>query len=294
MAYLFVFLAVFSNAAKGYCSKRVSGQLQTVRENFTFNAARNFVCTIFALALVLLQSPASVLPQSFTEIALCLLSGFTMAAFAVCWTLALRTDAYMLVSASGSAAFVVPCIIGLTVFQERFTYFKLLAFVCIMVALYFLVHYNILLKGKITKGQFALLLLILLTNGTNQATQKLYLAYVHGRDASCYTLYTYGFAFLLLLLLRLFLPNPPQEMRRPIIRSNLKYLAVMAPALFGASYFQTLAAAQMDAVILYPLSNALNLIAGSTMATLFFKEKMRKSCVVGIILVFIALVCSRF
>lgn len=217
-----------------------------------------------------------------------------MSVFVVCWTLALRTDAYMLVSASGSAGFVVPCVVGLLVFHEQFTLFKLIAFVCILTAMYFLMRYNISLKGTLTKMQLLLLVLILLTNGMNQATQKLYLAYVPGRDASCYTLYTYAFACVFLLLFQLFLPKPPQDARRPVVRDNLKYLAIMAPALFGASYFQTLAATQIDAVMLYPLSNALSLIAGSTMATLFFKEKMSKDCVIGIVLVFFALVASRF
>ena len=67
----------------------------------------------------------------------------------------------------------------------------------------------------------------------------------------------------------------------------------MAAGLFGSSYFQTAAASHMDAIILYPLSSAFSLIAGSTMAAVCFKEKIKRDCIIGMIIVFAALILSR-
>ena len=68
----------------------------------------------------------------------------------------------------------------------------------------------------------------------------------------------------------------------------------MGLALFATSYFQTCAAKEVDAIILYPLLNALNLIGGSSMASLIFREKMSRDSVIGIVLVFGALLFSKF
>lgn len=78
-----------------------------------------------------------------------------------------------------------------------------------------------------------------------------------------------------------------------MIKSNFGYILVMSISLFGTSFFQTLAAARIEAIILYPLLSALSLIAGSTMASLLFKEKLKKDCILGIALVLCALIFSK-
>ena len=67
----------------------------------------------------------------------------------------------------------------------------------------------------------------------------------------------------------------------------------MGLALFATTYFQTLAAKEIDAIILYPILSALSLIGSSTMSTLIFKEKMSRDSVIGIILVFCAIMFSK-
>ena len=48
---------------------------------------------------------------SYTETLITAVAGIAMALFVIFWTLAVKTDAYMLVSASGSASFIVPLIL---------------------------------------------------------------------------------------------------------------------------------------------------------------------------------------
>ena len=52
----------------------------------------------------------------------------------------------------------------------------------------------------------------------------------------------------------------------------------------------TMAAAYLPAVILYPLSQGAGLILSSLMAALFFKEKITKTCMLGLILAFAGLI----
>ena len=89
------------------------------------------------------------------------------------------------------------------------------------------------------------------------------------------------------------LPRSEYSEDKKLVRDNFLYILLMAVGLFGTSYFQTAAASRMDAIILYPLSSALSLVAGSTMASIFFKEKIKRDCVIGVIIVFLALILSR-
>ena len=68
----------------------------------------------------------------------------------------------------------------------------------------------------------------------------------------------------------------------------------MAIGNFASTYFQSVAAKTVDSIILYPMFNALILIAGGIVSAVLFKEKFTKSCLVGLILVFVALILSSY
>lgn len=292
MGYIFILSAVLCNTVKGYASKRVSGDLKTVRENIIFNIARNAICCIFAFLFVLLRNAKGLFNITPQEVIICTVSGVAMAVFTCAWILALKTDAYMLVSACAASSFAVPCILGLVFLGEGFTVCKFTAFIMILCALYFLLRYNFSLKGKLSKRQILLLGLIIISQGITQAMQKLYNVYIPGKDTACYTLYMFVVSFLVLMPV---LPFCKKEKREcAAIKNNTVYIIIMGLALFASSYFQTLAAKSIEAVVMYPLLNALNLIGGSVMASLLFKERMCRDSITGIILVFCALMFSKF
>jgi multidrug transporter EmrE-like cation transporter len=64
----------------------------------------------------------------------------------------------------------------------------------------------------------------------------------------------------------------------------------MALCLFANSYFKTLAAARLDAVLMYPLNQGAALILSSAMASLLFREKLTAKAIAGIVLAFAGLV----
>ena len=293
MGYIFIFLSVFTNSVKGYCSKQISNKIETARDAIHFNMIRNALCCIIAALIFLFKKESNVLSLSPVEFWICFISGGAMAVFVVCWTLAIKTDAYMLVSACGSGSFIVPCIFGLFLLNECFTFFKFLSFAAIIAALYFLLRYNFSLKGKIQKIQILLLALVLLSQGLNQTMQKLYAHYISYKGASGYTLYSFIFTTIFLFLLKGFFKVLPDAEKHHLIKGNIKYILLMTLGLFGTSYFQTLAAASVEAIILYPMVNALSLMAGSVMSSLFFKERMSRDSIIGVIFVLTALIFSK-
>lgn len=292
MGYLFIVLSVAANAVKGYCSKLVSNAITKVHDAVYFNLIRNAICCLIAGIFFFLDGQGGLFVFTALEFWICFISGGAMAALVVSWALAIKTDAYMLVTACASGSFIIPCLWGLFLLGEHFTLFKFLSFAAIIIALFFLLRYDLSLKGKLGKTQIFLLALVLVSQGVNQLMQKLYVYYIPDKGASAYTLYSFIFATALLLPVAV-LMKKPEDTGRNILKGNMLYIVLMSLGLFGASYFQTLAAATVDAIILYPLINALSLIAGSLMASMFFKEHMSKDSIFGVIFVLAALIFSR-
>lgn len=294
MGYTFVFLSVFSNSAKGYCTKKISDKMTTLNDAMKVHLLRNILCCVIAGIIFTFSYHSFIFQITPGELILFLLSGISMSVFLLSWTFAIKTDAYMLVSACASASFIVPCLIGLLFLKEHFTLFKLLSFCEIIAALFFLLRYNFNLKGRLNLRQILLLAAVLLSQGINQSVQKLYTFYYPMERASKYTFFSFLFTALALLAAQVFLSvSHKSGNSSSIVKSNLFYIIVMALSLFGASFFQTLASARIEAIILYPLANALSLIASSIMAALFFKEPIHKNCIIGLLFVLGALICSR-
>ena len=294
MGYIFIFLSVLANAAKGYCSKKISDTVTAVNDVININIIRNVACCIISAVIVLFNRRTNIFSMRPFEIVICLISGISMTLFLLNRIFAIKTDAYTLVDACASASFIVPCIAGIFVLNETVTPFKMLSFAAIIAALYFLFRYNFSIKGRLTKKQIVLLALILFSQGINQTVQKLYMVYVPQKSAGDYTLYSFVFTTAALIAAKaLICACGGRAQSEDAVKNNLGRIAVMSAGLFCASFFQTLAAARIDAIILYPITNALSLIAGSTMASLFFKEKLKKDCIIGMAFVLCALIFSK-
>lgn len=130
--------------------------------------------------------------------------------------------------------------------------------------------YNFSIKGKFSKTQLILPAIVLLLQGINQTMQKMYAVYIPNKDAADYTFFSFIFTVLSLFIVRIFIKTKEEKQSYIFLLNNMMYITAMSCSLFGSSFFQAAAANSIDAIILYPLMNALSLIAGSTMASMFF------------------------
>ena len=293
MGYLFILFSVTANAAKAASSKFVSKSINSLRSNICFNGARNALCCIIALGMAMALDFNGIKSLSWQEIAICTVSGSAMVLFTISWTFAVRGEAYMLVSAFNSANFIIPCVVGILFLDEKVTVAKGISVLLIVCALYLMVGHNLKIKGTLTPKAFITLLTVMLSSGINNTMQKLYSVTVDGKNVAYYTFYTFFVAAVIMLFSVAFFKDNGRAFGCINLYTS-KHLAIMSVGMFLATYFQSLAAKTLDAIILYPTVNALSLIAGSLMSALLFKEKITPKCIIGIILVFSALMLSKF
>lgn len=292
MGYLYILFSVAANTAKAASSKYASRSIDSLKSNVCFNGMRNALCCVFALVLALILDFNGIRSISPRELVICAVSGIAMAVFTLSWTFAVRGEAYMMVSAFNSANFIIPCVVGIAFLEERRTVAKAISVILIAFALYLMLGHNFSIKGRLTKKAWVTLFVLLLSGGINSAMQKLYSVTVEGKSVAYYTLYTFFFAAVIMLPAALFFKDGKKAFKC-INAPAARHLIIMSVGMLLATYFQSLAAKRLDAIILYPTVNALSLIAGSLMSALLFRERITKRCIGGVVLVFSALMLSR-
>lgn len=293
MAYLSLLLSVFCSALKGYSSKKVSGYILNVYKNVLFNVARTVICLIISFLVVIFSGKLGSLKIDYLSLFICGISGIATALFQISWMASVKNGAYMTVSAFGNASFIVPCILGVVLLKEPFSMKTCLAFVLIIAAVFIMYRYNNKIKIALGPKLIALLIAVSLTQGISQFMQKAYMITSQSADSRIFSFYTFTFSFagmaVYLLISALKGTEKGKGQKQGDCAQLVKYLVLMSVGLYGATYFQTLAAKSFDAVVLYPVITALCFIAGMIMSVLFFKERITKESIAGTALAFIAI-----
>lgn len=318
-AYLFILLALFAGATKGWCGKKTSFLMKEPSDAAAFNALRMLLCIPIGFVFLLIEHSVPGLLLTPGALGLSVFSGACNAMFVVVWLFAVRHNAYMTVEISLMMGCLIPTFGTALLFSEPIHAAQIIGFVLLTAAVVLINGYNRRISGKKTVGDMILLVLSGTAEGLCGLSQQFYKHWVLPVCPSCtsavFSFYTYVFAFLCLLLV-LFgfriagkrrgtegvsaadisaadAPTMGGTVRGFLgkVRPAAGYIAVMALCLFCHSYFQTLATAVfgMSSQVMYPLLKGGSLVFSTAMAALFFGEKLTKRSALGIVTAFLGL-----
>ena len=276
MGYLFLLLAILAGATKGYCGKMVSSSVKKTSDAMLANFLRMMICIFVGFCVVAIADGFTGFDFSFTSLTISLVSGVSNAIFVISWLFAVTRGAYMLVSVFSTVGLAVPITFCAIFFDEKIRYNHLIGFAILIVAVLFMCSYSNSVKTKLTLRSLLLLLLCGVSSGVASFSQKWFVYKSDNASISAFNFYTYVFAAVILLVSFLILKSAGKEdetEKRFTLKSVWHYIIIMAIMLFSNSLFMTLAAAELAAVLLYPLSNGLSLFSSLLMCALFFKEK---------------------
>ena len=155
------------------------------------------------------------------------------------------------------------------------------------------------IKQRLTIPAVLLLIVVSSSSGITDFLQKVFAYNSLSTPASVFNFYVYIFSASTLAIVYLALCVAKKysaqsleieaEKERMLDKKKIIYIAIMAIFLFCNSYFKTLSAGLLDAALLYPLSHGTAIILSLTMSTLFFKEKIKPVCILGLIVLFVGL-----
>ena len=289
MGYLFLFIALFAGASKGYCGKKISGYTNGFYSSFLANLFRFLFCIVIGFILILFTDGPGVLVQTKEMLLISALSGVATAIFVVTWLISVKKSAYMMLDIFLMLGVLIPLIASSIFFDEPIKLTQWGGIALLLIAVYIMCSYNNSIKTKITLPSFILLLVCGISNGIADFSQKLFTKSIQNGSAAAFNFYTYVFAAVTLTALLALLPKPTDTNEKANIKKMFGYIPVMALCLFVNSYFKTLAARHLSAVMLYPLNQGCALILSAVMAAVLFKEKLTIKAVIGIITAFISL-----
>lgn len=289
MGYLFLLVALFAGACKGYCGKKTSGYTNSFSDAILANTIRMLVCTAIGLIIVFIGEGVSALRPSGEMLLISALSGISTAIFVVSWLISVKKSAYMMLDIFLMFGVLIPLIASNVFFNEGIAPAQWLGIAVLFAAVVIMCSYNNSIKTKITLSSFVLLIICGVASGLADFSQKVFTKCIPDGSVAVFNLYTYVFAAVILLVCYIVSRKTTPSDSNADIKKMVGYILVMALCLFANSYFKTLAAKHLSAVLLYPLNQGCALILSAIMASVFFKERITSKAVVGIVTAFIGL-----
>jgi len=289
MGYLFLFIALLTGAAKGYCGKKISGYTNSFSDATFANFIRMVLCVVIGFILILLNGDLKLLLPSPKLLLISVLSGVSVAIFTVSWLISVKNGAYMMLDVFLMLGVLIPLISSNIFFHENIKPSQWLGTAVLLTAVVIMCFYNNSIKAKITPSSLALLIICGAANGIGDFSQKLFTKYTPNGSVAVFNFYTYFVAAIFLIVTFAFTCKTEPTHGKSDIKRTFGYILTMAPCLFINSYFKTLASKHLSAILLYPLNQGCALILSTIMAAVLFKEKITTNALIGVLTAFIGL-----
>lgn len=289
MGYLYLFIALMSGTAKGYCGKKTSKYTNNFNQAILANTIRMILCAIVGFVLIVVTNDLGHLLPNRNLLLISALSGVSTAAFVVSWLICVKKSAYMMLDIFLTLGVLIPLIASNIFFSEPIKATQWLGIAVLFIAVVLMCSYNNSIKAKLTPSSFLLLLVCGIANGFADFSQKLFTKTIPTGSATVFNFYTYIFAAVVLIAALIITRKTRESTNNANTKKIFVYIFIMSICLFANSFFKTLAARHLSAVLLYPLNQGCALILSTVMAAAIFKEKLTLKAVIGILTTFIGL-----
>lgn len=302
MGYLFIALAVFAGAAKGFCGKKISRYTSKYEQAMLANCVRMVLCIAIGFFVVLVGDGISAFKVDLKTVGITALSGVATSIFVVAWLISARRGSYMMLDVFLTVGVIIPITLSAILFGEAIRWNDIVGLCLLLVAAALMCCYNNKIKAKLTVASFVLLVIAGAANGTVSFSQKLFINAVSGGSIAVFNFYTYVFSAITLIIVYFVFrfrkqaePEIPDDDpdanlgAKALLLKTAPFVTVMAICLFAHTYFNTLAASYLTSAQTYPLMQGGALILSTLLSALFFGEKVKPLSIIGVVLTFAGL-----
>ncbi len=290
IGYFLLSLSLLAGATKGFCGKKISFFTKETKSAVFANMIRMLMCVVIGAVIVVLKGEVEYLIPDVKLLLVSAMSGVSTAVFVVTWLMSVRKSAYVMLELFLTMGVIIPLALSWALFGEPVTLRQRAGFIILALGVYVMSLYSSSIKGKISKLDLVLLFLCGAFNAVTDFSQKLFVKSDFEAPATVFNLYTYIFCAIILSGFY-FAVGKGKEKTNPqkMSKTVFMYVGIMSLCLFAHSYFKTLAATHLDAVKLYPLSQAGSLILSTAMSAVFFGEKITLKSFLGTAIAFLGL-----
>ena len=286
MGYLFLAISTFAGLTKGFCGKKISGQVESYKDAMLTNFIRMLLCIVIGFGLIAFSGDISLLYINKKTLLITLLSGVSTSLFVIVWIISVKQGAYMMLEVFLMLGVILTTVLCKIFFGEDIRLNQYIGFGMLVIAAYLMCSYNVSLKGAFSLKAILLLVTCAIGLSLSDFSQKLYVEIIPNANTSVFNFYTYVFSSAVLLISYIFCKIKAGGSISgdvSLVKDILGTVVIMATCLFINSFFKVLAAKELPAATLYPLSQGAALILSAVMAAVFFKEKPNAKSIAGMI-----------
>lgn len=283
MGYIFIIFSLSAGLIKGFCGKKISGLVSTVKGTFYTNLLRMLICVAVGF-LIVISNGYLAFNIDITTFLIAAVSGISTAMFVVSWIFCVRRGAYVMIDVFlmlGGGLTIGLCKLF---FNETASINQLIGFVLLVIASYIMCSYSSSIKGGFSFSSFLLLVVCGVFSGLTDFSQKWYIYSQPTGSVGIFNFYTYLFAAVVLLISFAIADKKEKAQNDGKSLKVFLVICVMAVCLFSCSYFKTMAAKFVPSAVLYPLISGSSIVLSAIMSAIFFKEKITPKCIIGIMI----------
>lgn len=262
-------------------NKKSSIVVDGISQYISYGAYRYLLSALLAVPLLFI-SGIDASKFSLSAVMVSALAAVAQAISLFCSLEAMKSGAMVLVTLAGAAGLLIPCILGIFIFNEPMDIWQLIGILLLFGSAYLLIGYSKELSGKFTPKTILLLLGAMFTNGAVMVAQKIFSLYVPDADASVFSLLSFLIAGLIFVAAGLRRRAAKNEKAQPMSKNMFVYGAILSVVLLFINQLATLAAAVIPSAILFSVNDGGGMVITALVAAIFFGEKLNSRSSAGI------------
>lgn len=289
LEYMYLLIILLLRLPQNMFNKKTSSMVCGAAPYFAYGAYRYLLSGAFALLMMLLGGFPTISLEAF---AISAIGAAALGLNLFCGMEALKSGAMVIASMASAAGLLLPCIMGIFLFDESLSIWQLAGVLILILAGWMLAGYSRSVTGSFTPRTFLLLIGSLISNGMIMVAQKMFSKYLPDTSASVFSLLAFGLVGIGMgigLLGQL----PDKKKRGEIAqlpKSLWLYGAGLSAILFVINQLATIAARVIPSAIMFPLGDGGAMIISALTGAAFFGEKITKKSAAGLILGIVALI----
>lgn len=250
-----------------------------IKNNMTMFTANYIACSVCAVFFLFKDSGADVLKTAVTSpglgfaVGLGLISGVLYLVSFLLMQLNIQKNGVILTSVFGKLGVIVPVFMAMIFFHETPGVLQIIGFVLAITAILFMNGGN-----KDSAGSIALLVIMLLVGGITDSTTNIY-DKLGNSDLRNVFLTGIFFAAILVSVIGILVK------KQKVTWKDFGCGVIIGIPNYFSARFMLYALATVPAVVAYPVYNVAAILIITLIGLLFFKEKLQKRKIVGLLLI---------
>lgn len=292
MVVLFLFIIILMRVLQSLYSKKANLNLPDGIKPYMKYIGISKVFSAFFGLLLMFMDKRGFEGINLQMILIASASGIALAIGSLCGIKALKSGTIVLNSMFGTAGMIVPCVLGIFMFDEPVSFMQGISIAVLFVSIVMLVDSSKKIMTKISISTVFYLIGTMLSNGMVMFCQKLFGELQPTGNVSLFSMITFLIPAVVVLCIIPFVPEMEKDaMKFP--KKLIGYAVILAFAVFVIQQLVTLLTPLLSSAVLFAFVNGGATVVAAIVGATVYKEKITIKSACGILIGIVAMICIK-